>query len=375
MLPVYLLCLMNLLKFTQQVDLNNKVMAHRGFYGYYPEHSIRSFELAYFLNADFLETDVNITKDGKLIIFHDAYLDNVINTRDYPQYDDRRRDDMVDGLLVENKLFISDFTLEELKQFYLQQRYPYRPQIYNKHYKIIELHELIEFVLSQNSLQNKNTGIYIEPKSLNYYERRGVDLNGLIYGVLRNYELTDMNSHSYKKCPIVIQSFEPETLKYFKSNVNLPLIALLRWREFHNIVELAKYSDGLGPDAEFVLFERIDDHLVVNGTKYDNEDEFKENVLKTRLAESIEDMERRLMPAVSNKFIDYAHSLGLIVHVWDINNDRPRFNYDPAIEYAKLKNLGVNGFFSDFCDTALFAMKHSDSLLLKYHTKPIIYVE
>ncbi len=54
-------------------------MAQRGLFGLYPEHFIKGFESAYFMGANYVETDVNLTKDKKLIIFHDPYLDYTID--------------------------------------------------------------------------------------------------------------------------------------------------------------------------------------------------------------------------------------------------------------------------------------------------------
>ena len=126
------------------LNLNNRlkdktVMAHRGVWGYFPEHSIKGFELAYFMGTDYLETDVNMTKDGHLIVFHDAYLDDTTNVNDYEEFQSRRKSEVVDGLMVDNKLFTADFTLEELNRLFLKQRNPLRPQIYNKEFKVVLL--------------------------------------------------------------------------------------------------------------------------------------------------------------------------------------------------------------------------------------------
>ena len=49
------------------------LLAHRGFSGKYPENSPLAFHKAVEeTSADGFESDVHITKDGKLIIFHDA---------------------------------------------------------------------------------------------------------------------------------------------------------------------------------------------------------------------------------------------------------------------------------------------------------------
>lgn len=55
------------------------LLAHRGFSGIYPENSPLAFEKAAELGVDGVESDVHITKDGRLVIFHDAEVDRTSN--------------------------------------------------------------------------------------------------------------------------------------------------------------------------------------------------------------------------------------------------------------------------------------------------------
>ncbi len=54
-------------------------IAHRGGAGEAPENTIRAFERAWDLGYRYLETDAQVTKDGKLIAFHDDKVDRVTN--------------------------------------------------------------------------------------------------------------------------------------------------------------------------------------------------------------------------------------------------------------------------------------------------------
>ena len=54
-------------------------IAHRGASGYAPEHTLHSYQLAEELQGDYLEIDLQMTKDGELIAMHD---DNVTRTTD-----------------------------------------------------------------------------------------------------------------------------------------------------------------------------------------------------------------------------------------------------------------------------------------------------
>jgi len=51
-----------------------KVIAHRGASGYAPENTMAAFELAVEMGAEAIEFDVQMTKDGEIIVFHDYVL-------------------------------------------------------------------------------------------------------------------------------------------------------------------------------------------------------------------------------------------------------------------------------------------------------------
>lgn len=78
-----------------------KAIAHRGFSSRYPENTMLAFERALDLGADGAEFDVQLTKDGIPVVFHDESLARIAG--------DTR--------------FIKDLTLQELQQFDLSYRF------------------------------------------------------------------------------------------------------------------------------------------------------------------------------------------------------------------------------------------------------------
>ena len=70
-----------------------KIFAHRGARGYAPENTLSAFKKAHALHADGIELDVQLTKDGVVVICHDHSVDRTSNGHGW----------------------ISDFTLSELK--------------------------------------------------------------------------------------------------------------------------------------------------------------------------------------------------------------------------------------------------------------------
>jgi glycerophosphoryl diester phosphodiesterase len=52
-----------------------RILAHRGASGYAPENTFAAFELAIEMGADAVETDLRMTRDGVLVLFHDEKVD------------------------------------------------------------------------------------------------------------------------------------------------------------------------------------------------------------------------------------------------------------------------------------------------------------
>ena len=71
-----------------------KVFAHRGYSGKYPENTMEAFRGASAAGADGIELDVQLSKDGQLVIIHDETLDRTTTGKGY----------------------VKDYTLSELKQ-------------------------------------------------------------------------------------------------------------------------------------------------------------------------------------------------------------------------------------------------------------------
>ncbi len=58
------------------LDKNSRIVAgHRGIKAHYPENTILSFEKAIELGVDMLEMDLNVTRDGEIVVIHDLTVD------------------------------------------------------------------------------------------------------------------------------------------------------------------------------------------------------------------------------------------------------------------------------------------------------------
>lgn len=66
--------------------------AHRGARGYAPENTIPAFKKAHELGAEAIELDVNLTKDGHVVIFHDFVLSRTSNIAEHPELQKEGKD-------------------------------------------------------------------------------------------------------------------------------------------------------------------------------------------------------------------------------------------------------------------------------------------
>lgn len=56
-----------------------RVVAHRGDSHHYPENTLEAFRSAVQMGVDVIETDVHLSKDGKIVIWHDPTLERNTN--------------------------------------------------------------------------------------------------------------------------------------------------------------------------------------------------------------------------------------------------------------------------------------------------------
>ncbi len=56
------------------------VIAHRGASGYLPENTLPAYELAVEMKADMIELDLHLTRDGAVVVQHDAELESLGGT-------------------------------------------------------------------------------------------------------------------------------------------------------------------------------------------------------------------------------------------------------------------------------------------------------
>ena len=161
-------------------DPSFMLIGHRGATGYAPEHSMRGYHMAIDKGADYIELDLQLTKDNKLLCMHDSTLDRTTTGT---------------GL-------IQDKTLAEIQSSYTLKEGDEIPSL--------------EDVLKEFGDSVK---YYIETK-------RPFDMN-MDKELLKQLKDHKLIGYKTKKFDVIIQSFAKESLINIKNQYsNIPLVYL-----------------------------------------------------------------------------------------------------------------------------------------------------
>lgn len=347
------------------------VIGHRGAAGYLPEHTLASYQRAIELGADFIEPDVVATRDGELVVRHEPNITATTDVATRPEFAARKTTRQVDGV-AETGWFTTDLTLAELKTLRAKQAMPERDQSHNGKYAVPTLREVLDLARSESARTGRTIGVYPETKHPTYHVTAGLALEDRLLRLLAEYGYTSKSS------PVIVQSFEVGNLKYLRSKTALRLVQLIDGdgvdaqgkvtlappfdkpydfavakdsRTFADLLspgglkEIKTYADGIGPWKAYLLPARQQD---TNG-------DGKPDDLSGDGA--IDERDRVLLPPTP--VVKDAHAAGLFVHPFTFRSEAKRlvsdYRGDAAAEYKKFYEMGVDGVFSDFPDTAVKA--------------------
>ena len=356
-------------------DESPLVIGHRGASGYLPEHTLESYELAIKLGADYIEPDLVATKDGHLIARHEPNITNTTDVASRPEFAGRLTTKVVDGV-AETGFFASDFTLAEIKTLRAVQPAGERPQQFNGRFQIPTLSEVIKLAQKMSKKVGREIGVYPETKHPTYHADLGLPLEHELVNVLKKAGWNKRHS------PVFIQSFEQSNLKLLDELTKVRLVQLVdandvapdgtityappfdrpydwtvsgdpelqsRLYSFfttdEGLEEISTYADGIGPWKPYIVSSRA---IALNpdGTVADANGDGLVN-----------ETDRELLPPTD--LVERAHDHGLVIHTWTFRNEQRRLASDyggnPINEYLLFYELGVDGLFSDFPDTAFTA--------------------
>lgn len=272
-------------------------IAHRGASAYVPEHTEAAYRMAIEMKADFVEQDLQLTKDGVLVCLHDTSLERTTNVEEI--FPDRAKTREELGKSVKTWP-VSDFKLEEIKKLdsgsWFDAKFAGLP--------VLTFQEAIDLVKGK-------AGLYPETKAPEYYDKMGMNMEAEVVKVLKKNGLD--TDDGLKKTPVIIQSFSPESLKRMRGLVGAryPLIQLMsplqaaKMATDEGLKQVASYATGIGPDISVITRDR------------------------TRI------------PA--------AHKLGLVVHPYTVDAKHLPDLYNDAKTYTDflLYEVGADGVFTN----------------------------
>ncbi|MEI2469592.1 glycerophosphodiester phosphodiesterase [Peribacillus frigoritolerans] len=206
-------------------------VAHRGASGYAPEHTIPAYQMGEQMKGDYIEIDLQMTKDGRLVAMHDEKVDRTTNGT---------------GL-------VKDLTLAEIKKLdagtWFNEKYP---QLAKEGYEGLKVPTLEEVFKKFG----KQANYYIETKSPDVYPGMEEEL----LQVLEEYKMVDSKGRTKN---VLIQSFSKESLmKVHELNPKLPLVQLFSYKTQATISDeelesIKEYAVGVGPN-----FSKVDGQYV-----------------------------------------------------------------------------------------------------------------
>lgn len=307
-----------------------QVAAHRGASGYLPEHTLEAKALGYALGADYIEQDVVMTKDGKLVVMHDVIVDTTTDVADV--FPDRARDD--------GRYYVSDFTLDELRTLRLTERFDPKTKepVFSGRfpdspiaYRIPTLEEEFYQLVGLNKSTGRNVKAYVEVKEPYWFMDQGLD------PLKATVELMDKFGFNTPDSGVILQIFDYEGVIRARTELGWKgELAMLvdpegqahkgdkdrhAWLQTpEGIKEVSKYATIYAPWFSLIAVPNS------SGKGYK-----------------------------ISKIADQARKSGMDVHTWTLRRDSlaKGFNSFDEILDVCFKEVKVDGAFTDFPDVVI----------------------
>ena len=256
--------------------LDPDVSAHRSGAGIAPQNTLMAFENiianADTVNVDTLEFDVQITKDGELVLLHDLTLDGTSNAAE---------------VFGRENVFVSSVNFEDAQALNMGENfkgngdYPYRGLRgddipYNL--RLVTCDTVIDYI--EANCGDKEYRYVIEIKSIGLSGRKAVDK---LYSIITERNLQDK---------VIWSTFAPDVSAYMVKNYP----------------EISRTSDAIEA-IQFYFYYRMGwDISDVNPTYIALQIPYGENALDN------------LINLGNTEMINYAHSHNIALQYWTINN-------------------------------------------------------
>ena len=223
------------------------LIAHRGASGYTPEHTVAAYELAIKQGADFVEQDLQLTKDGVLVSIHDPDLSRTTDVA--AVFPDRAtvRDPDETGT-PRRGWYTIDFTLAEIKRLdagsWFNRANPFAANPAFAGLRVPTMEEVIR-------LAGERAGLYIELKHFTFYKSLGFDAAAKLADLLKAHGF----ARPVQSRRIFVQSFHKEALLRMRELApEYPRIQLLPMEDSGRRTDTAKVTPALA--AEIAAYAR-----------------------------------------------------------------------------------------------------------------------
>lgn len=342
----YLICTLLIIFFQIQVPCmadDKIIIAHRGASGYLMEHNLPSTVLAIAMDADYVEQDLVMTKDDRLIVYHDLFLDRLTDVAN--KFPDRQRED--------GRFYVIDFTLDEVKQLTLQMvqtgstddpaQFPM--DLGSPGLKIPSFEEQLVVIRGLEKTLKKTIGIYPEIKKVWFHKNHGKDITMAVLKTLHRF------GYSQKEDNIFLQCFDHSELKRIRDDLfpmmgmELKLIQLIDANDGEEtMVDQGNRQIPYNYDWMFSGFGLRALSLIVDGIGLNQSMLIDETGVEIR-----------------PDYIKRIKRIGMTAHVYTLRNDPTGFpqsigNFSELIELF-LFTIGVDGIFTDHCGDAVDYLK------------------
>jgi len=207
------------------------IIAHRGASAYTTGNTLAAYEMAVQMGADYIEIDLQMTKDGKLVALHDS----VVTLHNVQQA-------------------VADVTFDEIQLLSPGPEFFKNPLAYTypsfHDLRIVDLSEILNHF-------GDSVNYYIEMKSPEEYP--GIEEELLLQ--LSEHQLLHREGPTPK---VIIQSFDAESLKDIHAmEPSIPLTQLYKFRKEvklskKELKELTKYASGVGINVAAVNREFVE---------------------------------------------------------------------------------------------------------------------
>lgn len=263
----------------KQVPANpadHTVFAHRGASGYRPEHTLAAYEQAIQQCADYIESDLVMTKDGHQVDRHEPEISGTTDVASHPEFASRKTTKMLDGVATTG-WFTEDFTLAELRTLRATERLPQiRPDntLFDGLYQIPTFDEVVDLARHSKTCDGKPVGVIPEIKHSTYFATKGLKQEQKTVATLES------DGYGKRNSPVVIQSFEVNNLKELNAMTPVHLVQLvdcgtdpydqvvqgtgMTWKDMVSaagLKKISRYADSVGLCKDLMIPKKADGSL------------------------------------------------------------------------------------------------------------------